>query len=231
MQNGLRIALNRAGAFAMAVLILIVFLFLSLRGTGAPVSIEWFLHIFGSHPHARAFTEPSLALILQGLPSTLELLACSLILASATAFTITVLYSRLPLRLRGVAENVSLPLRCIPFVLLAATIVALSAYTGYFGDQPPNQVARFFYPAACLALSQVAFFIGARSIGDFYRAFVKSLSEILGAAVVTEALFAWPGDGRLFIQAIWMGAPSVAVALLLVAAVAVLLMRIPVSDV
>lgn len=63
------------------------------------------------------------------------------------------------------------------------------------------------------------------------RAFTKALPAILGATVVVEVFFAWPGDGRLFYEGLNVGAPSVAIALLLVGACLVLLMRTVVFDV
>jgi ABC-type dipeptide/oligopeptide/nickel transport system permease component len=202
------------------------FVFASVRGAGGSFSS---LH-----------AEPILLPIMMRFPSTLELLIGSSVLAGGAVFAIVALSRRLPVRLRNVPEYVALPLRSIPLVWLTAVGALLVAHFGgqseafgavglpYFDVR--DRVAHLFVPSVCLALFEVPFLINARSLGDLLHSLANGFPEILGAIAVTETLFAWPGDGRLFFEALVLRNLGLAVALLLLAAFAILLMRVAVSD-
>jgi ABC-type dipeptide/oligopeptide/nickel transport system permease component len=240
MKNGLPPTLNRAGALVISVLIVLAFVLLSIRGAHGPVPVAWLLNIFGRHVGSQ-YPEPALNLFFARLPSTLALMVFSLVIAALATFGLSAMSSRVPIRFRPIAENITVLLRSIPFVWLAAIVALLVVMYGklpgdaigpsalpYFDLR--DQVAHLIPPSICLALFQIPFLAGAKSLGDLYRVFAKSLPQILGALVVTETFFAWPGDGRLLYQALSLGAPSVAVSLLLIASVSVLLMRIGLPD-
>ena len=238
MKYGLRGVLHGAGTVAISFLLMAMFMFVSIRAAGAPISIAWFLNIFGSRPHSHYHPEPLLQAILARFPWTLELIVGSFVLAALMALAVAALSMRAPASLRGIAENLALPIRCIPYLWLALEgALVVIVHKGTLGG---NDLSHFdlrdwavhlLNPAVCLALFQLPFYSGARSLRDVLRSFARALPEILGAVVITETIFAWPGVGRLFYVALAMsGSLSFAVALILVAALAVLLVRAAVSD-
>ncbi len=103
-----------------------------------------------------------------------------------------------------------------------------------------DRLSHLWLPAGTLALFQLPalaeFFrksgrasgsparVGGRLIGAV-TTFVRILPAIVGAAFITELIYAWPGEGRLFILAAGQEDLPLLTGLLLFAAMSVLMLR------
>lgn len=252
MQNGLRRALNRAGSVIVTAVIIVLFLFTTLKLAGAEIPIAWIGRILTGHfGYSRSNSEPVLTAFLERLPPTLELIIASFIIAAIVGSALALLSARAPISVRPILVNLALPLRCVPFfwlAIVAQTLVGLKLH----GQNPfgmagldrfdlRDRLAHVILPALVLASVQIpavaeylsrdgriasrGFSQANALLTDIFNVFAERFPEVIGAVVLTELLFAWPGDGRLFFNAWGQGDLAMAVALVLFGALAALLTR------
>lgn len=240
MQMRFRLFLKKAGQLAIALGLIVAFIFIAIRVSGPPITVAGLLHLFGAHPHAELFAAPVLPLILARLPSSLVLIAASFAIASAGVLLTARLSVNAPNPLRKIATSVLLFAQSIPYVWFVLTYAVLLALL-YRGNAPfgvsgkdgfdlGDRTVHLLYPALCLALFQLPHLLDARSVAGLWYGFTKALPETFGAVVITETVFAWPGNGRLFFSALTAHGGFVAVALLFTAAFTVAALRSTASD-
>jgi len=241
-----------AGAVALIVLVL-----LRLLGPKAPYT-TFFWHIFsGTSPdrYANSGTDISvLATIGARVPFTLELIVVSLLVAAVAGVAGAALQVRTSWPIVTVAAVV---LRSVPFFYLAigmqmllAVNVQIFPTAGYTGVDDFNLADRLWHlalPSGALALfalpTIVEYFKRRLAVAAHARRsevpiaaelaviFAARLPELLSAAVVTEVIFAWPGEGRLLFDATFAsGAIPIIAGILLFNALFVLAIRVVVRE-
>ncbi len=149
---------------------------------------------------------------------------------------------------KRILSRVALALRCIPFFWLALVfqqLVVIHIGIWIFGPASPNHfsstdyLAHLAVPACILALAQIPIVVQALEATDSLKsqrvsalfftainALAVRLPEIIAACFITEIAFAWRGEGRLFFIAVNTDQPSLAIGVVLVAAVLTLLLRV-----
>lgn len=201
-------------------------------------------------------TEHSPALeILGRLPVTLELLVGSIALALAVGVAASIAASR---RRGGTVANVgrtvAIALGCIPFFWLAFSLALAAdlrwgisilgwASTGQFSVR--DRLVHLIIPACVVALAE--FPIVWKALEDVrcdesdwkvdlrtrvslaLRELAWRLPEALGMCLLTEMAFAWPGEGRLLLNALITDHRATALGVVIVIAVLTLLVRIVVG--
>jgi hypothetical protein len=154
---------------------------------------------------------------------------CELIVAGlAIAIPVGWLLSFLPI------WPLLLVLRSIPFFFLALALSFPAALAGYF-EGPHSDFVRLIWPAAVLAifaLPNVAAFDFKRSRADLFvsglQCIVSRLPQLIAADFLVEIFFAWPGEGRAFIQSSFIGTGGSlgeSVGIVLIASVLVIALR------
>jgi peptide/nickel transport system permease protein len=192
----------------------------------------------------RMSTGEAIAYFFLFLPRTIELIAVSFVVAS-TAGALSILpFARAAWPL---IKGLALGLKCIPFFWLAVALeIALSLagmnpISGTGGSDVAGHLSRLFAPAFVLAIYQFPLIVdylderlkvsagfrpaGASLLGALGAQFARDLPDVLTATVVTEIVFAWPGDGRLFWHFLSFQAVSPAEGILLLTALSVLATR------
>lgn len=228
-----------AKAVATAFVITLI-IFPVLKAAGAPVDAAWFGQVATGHlGYARSTSEPVLTAIARRLPRSVELIFASLIIALIGGFVGAYVSARSTNRTLGRAvRGVVLALRCIPFFWLAVTLEFLIAQRG---KPPTGGYGSLIPPAFTLALFQIpiiAEYFNQRFAARANRApmlastvlglcvfLIMELPEIIGATIITELVFAWPGEGRLFFHALSQDDLWLATGLVLFNALLVLALR------
>jgi peptide/nickel transport system permease protein len=229
--NSIRVALLRLVATAGGiVLIMLVILGIFSRSHFASFS--------------RMFSGEVIGDILLRLPQTAELIAVSFVVASIAGLLCVLPHPRV---LKPLITSIALVLECIPFFWLATALVFALSRVGMYpmmGSGEANlagHLSRLFAPALVLTIFQFPLVVGHLNkrppLGSNLRAlarsifsglgvqFARDLPEVLTATVITELIFGWPGDGRLFWYFLRYESASSVAGLLLFAALSVLVIR------
>jgi|HubBroStandDraft_5_1064220.scaffolds.fasta_scaffold11110_6 peptide/nickel transport system permease protein len=164
--------------------------------------------------------------ILPRLPVTLELLIGSMIVSLAFGLTVAWVASRTRNRFinRSIAA-LALVLQSVPFFWLALSLSVLAAIRfghSVFGSASSNRfsltdhIAHLILPACIAALAQIPIVVcalkssakqnhGFEFMSRLYLAMLalaERLPEVIGACLITELAFAWPGEGRFLFNAV-----------------------------
>lgn len=206
--------------------------------------------------YSRAEQEPVTVAIVQRLPLTIELLVASFLVALVAGVPLAILVVRIRSGLFArIVMSLATAVRCTPFFWLVLLLSLLAAIR--FGDWDPfgwasldrfsfeDHLAHLVVPACLLSLLQVSFFLeplqdmaerglrGALPLGLVLAASLTSLAErlpeILAAETVTEIAWAWPGEGRLFWNALLQSDLSLAISIAVFMALVVLMLRLGVN--
>jgi len=181
----------------------------------------------GPHSIASSRLEPILAReILPRLPVTLELLVGSMIISLAFGLAAAWVASRTRNRIfNGTIAALALVLQSIPFFWLALSLSVLAAIRlghSVFGWASSNRfsltdhIVHLILPAGIAALAQIPIVVSAlKSSAKQNRGFeftsrlytamlalAERLPEVIGACLITELAFAWPGEGRFLFNAV-----------------------------
>jgi ABC-type dipeptide/oligopeptide/nickel transport system permease component len=193
------------------------------------------VHLFG---FSRTNDEPALSAIAERAPASLELVSISVLVAVIVGLGCALLATRTS---RAVVSYLVLALHCTPyFWIVTALQVAAAAHSVDVMSGP----LRLLFPATLLGLfllrATFSVFVahlgpGAGASATFPAVFAglatrfgESLPELITAAIVTEIICAWPGEGRIFWVALLQGDFSVVMTLLLLSALFVFAVRLAV---
>jgi peptide/nickel transport system permease protein len=190
------------------------------------------VHIFG---FSRSNAELALTAIVERLPLTLELLSVAVIIALVAGLICAILAVRTS---RTVVTYLVLALHSIPYFWLVIVLQMASARQNVDVMSGP---LRLLFPAALLALfllpSVVNYFAenrvpsatGRPSPGAFLVGMVVRLGDnlpaLITASIITEVIFAWPGEGRVLYGALGQWDLSFVATFLLLSALLVLAVR------
>jgi ABC-type dipeptide/oligopeptide/nickel transport system permease component len=160
-------------------------------------------------------------IILSYAPLTAELIVASFILASFVGFALTLSSARaFTAAVSGVVTGLlSIPVFVLAIVLQIVLGVHLGLPSGGACSIPctlGDQLQHLIVPATTLGIYQVpalvAFFRrhrvaagGSRATetsitGDLATLFAERLPDVLSAAIIVEAIYAWSGEGRLLFE-------------------------------
>lgn len=186
-----------------------------------------------------------LAELLRRLPVTMELLLGSIIVAVTAGVILSVVAARTPGRIaESLIRAIAISLGCFPFFWLALSLAlwALIRWgSSIFGwasldkFSARDHLAHLIIPACVLALAELPIILNAleaaRDLGGdltmglsgrvhlSLQGLAWKLPEVMGACVLTEVAFGWPGEGRLLLEGIHSSQATPAVALVLLIAV------------
>lgn len=166
--------------------------------------------------------------LLERLPVTLELLIGSIAIALTVGVASSFVAARTESRfVMGLNRAVAISLGCLPFFWLALGLALLAgvrwgdsifgwASTNHFSTR--DHLTHLIIPACVVALAELP--ITLRALEDLqytgvdWKTDLKTrvylslqelawrLPEVMGACLITEMAFAWPGEGRLFLNAV-----------------------------
>lgn len=207
-----RSLLSRTGIFASNIVALAIFVFVALWIAGVRLPFVWIGLVLTGHLGYSISNahQAVLSAVLERLPVTGMLIAVSVVIAGIVAWGIAVLARRASGRVGCALANIALPLRCFPYFWLVFSLeiwIAIATKQTTVGGTASSDrfdlLDRFVHilePASLLALILIPAFatcLSARpTIGSLARTFVAKLPEVIGAAVLTETAFAWPGISR-----------------------------------
>jgi ABC-type dipeptide/oligopeptide/nickel transport system permease component len=205
-----RAALARAGNTLVSAIFMIVFVLAFAFASGENI---FAFHAF--YGGTSVFVE-----VAQRLPFTAELVVASFIVAVALGFVLGGLPRRVPGPVRRALLAVAVGLRAIPFFWLAVAaplpVFLVMQDPHAFGLASldhfdiRDRLAHLWGPASVLAVCQIpalASFFSAPAnassakplLGSLYAVFARGLPEVIGAALITEVAFGWPGLARIVI--------------------------------
>jgi peptide/nickel transport system permease protein len=170
--------------------------------------------MFAGAPHFRISSAPFVE-VAGCLPNTLLLIAASIVIALVLAVPCGLIESRRGASWIGRAILLAVfPVSRIPVFWLALALQLILAVRGGLPTagmlgadkfSAPDLIRHLALPAAALGLFQAGAYMlwlqkGA-SRSALFAGFSDFLPSILSASVLIEAIYAWPGEGRLFYQA------------------------------
>lgn len=204
-----------------------------------------------SAPADYARPERPVSELLRRLPVTTELLFGSIIVVLTVGVALSVVTAMTQGRVvKGLVRALAISLGCIPFFWLALSLaLCASIRWGHqiFGwaslDQfsARDHLTHLIIPACVLALAELPIVLNAlervQHLSGHWRTDLAArvslslqelawkLPEVLGACILTEVAFGWPGEGRLLLAIIRTSQTTRAVALMLLIAVLTVLVR------
>lgn len=190
--------------------------------------------------------------LLRRLPVTIELLSASIILVLTVGIALSIVAARTQCRVvKCLADTLAISLGCIPFFWLALSLalwVSIRWGNSIFGwasldhFSGRDHLAHLIIPACVLALAELPIVLKALEsfpyLSDDWktdltaRVFLSlqglawKLPEVMGACLITEVAFGWPGEGRLLLAIIRSAQIAPAVALVLLIALLTVLVRL-----
>jgi peptide/nickel transport system permease protein len=187
------------------------------------------VHPFG---YSRSNQEPVLSAIAERFPATLELLGVSIVMAFAAALICRLLAAIVS---KPVVRYTVLALHSVPYFWLA---IMLEMVLAEHGVSITADAWRLWTPAFILALFLLPpiteFFIEhlgsavspRTMLVSFFARFADRLPQLIGALLLTEVVFAWPGEGRIAYYGLGQSDLPLVTGGLLLCALLVLLVRL-----
>ena len=190
--------------------------------------------------------------LLQRLPVTIELLSGSIVVVLTVGVALSIVAARTQSRVvKCLVRALAVSLGCIPFFWLALSLalwVSIRRGNSVFGWASlahlsiRDHLAHLIIPACVLALAELPIVLnaleGLQRFSDDRKADVTArvslsmqelawkLPEVIGACLITEVAFGWPGEGRLLLAVIHSSQTTRAIALVLLIAVLTVLVRL-----
>lgn len=205
-----------------------------------------------SAPADYARPQPLVSELMRRLPVTMELLFGSIIVVLTVGVALSVVAARTQGRVvKGLFRALAISLGCIPFFWLALSFALWAsirwghstfgwASLDHFSAR--DHLAHLILPACVLALAELPIVLNAlegvqRLSGDWKTDLAARISlslqelawklpEVMGACILTEVAFGWPGEGRLLLAIIRSSQTTLAIALVLLIAVLTVLVRL-----
>ena len=190
--------------------------------------------------------------LLQRLPVTIELLSGSIIIVLTVGVALSIVAARTQCRIvKRLVRVLAISLGCIPFFWVALSLALLAsirwgasifswASLDHFSIR--DHLAHLIIPACVLALAELPIVLnalgGLQYLSDDWKTDLTArislslqelawkLPEVMGAGLITEVAFGWPGEGRLLLAIIYSSQTTRAIALVLLIAVLTVLARL-----